>query len=125
MAAILITVSNNLYTIQLDANDWTGLIVNGAGVAPQPDGSYLFAQTSPGEIDFTASSNYGETLNPPSTCYLTGNSGKTHVAVLGWSVPGSPFQMFGLLRNVSWNCASQAGPFSFSQGGLTGSFQHG
>ncbi len=123
MAAILITVSNNLYTIQLDQWDWTGLTVNGAPV-PKVGGNWTYVQTTPGPVDFAATANYVSTLNPGNTFFLAGAS-QTHMAILSYSAPGSSFQLDGVLLNVSPRSYAQPGPFPFSQGMMTGSFQHG
>jgi hypothetical protein len=69
MAAILITVKNNLYTIQLDQWDWTGLTVNGTAM-PKVNGYYTYTQTTPGSVEFAATANYVSTLNPGNTFFM-------------------------------------------------------
>lgn len=123
MAAILITVKNNLYTIQLDQWDWTGLTVNGTAM-PKVNGYYTYTQTTPGSVEFAATANYVSTLNPGNTFFMTGAS-NTHLALLNYSAQGLPFQLDGVLLNVSPRSYAQPGPFTFSQGKMTGVFQHG
>jgi hypothetical protein len=123
MAAILITVKDNLYTIQLDPWDWTGLTVNGA-VVPKVNGKWTYVQTTPGPVDFTATANYVSTVNPGNTFFMTGAS-NTHMAALTFSPPGQPFVLDGVLLNVSPRSYGGPGPFTFSQGKMTGVFQHG
>jgi hypothetical protein len=123
MAAILITVKNNLYTIQLDQWDWTGLTVNGTAV-PKVNGNWTYTQTTPGTVDFIATASYVSTVNPGNTFFMKGAS-NTHMALLTYSTPGQPFQLDGVLLNVSPRSYAQPGPFPFSQGKMTGVFQLG
>ena len=123
MAAILITVKHNLYTIQLDEWDWTGLTVNNA-VVPKVNGTWTYVQTTPGPVDFNATANYVSTVNPGIPLFLAGIS-NTHMAALTYSPPGQPFQMDGVLLTVSPRSYAQPGPISFSQGKMTGVFQRG
>jgi hypothetical protein len=124
MAAILITVKNNLYTIQLDQWDWTGLTVNNT-VVPKVDGKWTYVQTTPGPVDFSATANYVTTVNPDGNNFPMTGTSNTHLALLAYSAKGQPFQLDGVLLNVSPRSYAQPGPFPFSQGKMTGVFQHG
>jgi hypothetical protein len=128
MAAIDITVKDNLYNITLDTWDWIGLTVNGVDIQPemQPDGGNLwkYAQTSPGPVDFTATADYVTAVNPGSNFLMTGDS-LDHLCNLSCTDPGNQFSLFGVLLNVSKRPSAKPGPFSFSQGMMTGTFQPG
>ena len=124
MAAILITVKNNLYTIQLDQWDWTGLTVNNT-VVPKVDGKWTYVQTTPGPVDFSATANYVTTVNPDGNNFPMTGTSNTHLALLAYSAKGQPFQLDGVLLNVSPRSYGGPGPFTFSQGKMTGVFQHG
>ncbi len=121
MAAILITENNNLFSITLDVWDWTGLTVNGV-VIPQVNGMWTYTQTTPGPVDFQATANYVVTVNPGNTFYMSGTT-QTHLCDITYSDSGASFVLSGVLLNVSPRSNAQPGPFTFSQGKMTGVYE--
>lgn len=123
MAAIAIRVENDLYTIETDQWEWTGLIVNGSSIPQKPGGGYTYSQTTPGPVDFTVTADKVDAADPGPNLYIMDGSDKSHICVLTFSDKGAPFQMKGLLDNVSPRNGATAGPFPFSQPLMTGVFE--
>jgi hypothetical protein len=119
MANLSITVSGDLYTIALDVNDWTGLQVNGTTIAESSSGGWTYTQPSQGLLNFVATADSVTIVNPDNVFYLAGTN-HVHQAVLMYSTPASTnsgtFQVAGTLVNYP------SGPFTFSQGMMTGTF---
>ena len=126
MGAIAITVTDNLYTIQLDQYDWTGLTVNGQAIQ-QVNGGYTYIQSSEGPVDFSATSDVITTVNPGDNVFFmeSGEASNSHLALITYTPPSTAFEMYGVLCNVDTPPNPQAGPFTFNQGMMTGSFAQG
>ncbi len=125
MANISITVYNNLYTIALDDDDWTGLTVNGVTIANVPGVGWTYTQRTQGMVSFVATANNCTNLNPDNYFDMRGDSNYTHSCSINYAVTGFPFALYGLLHNVKQRPTALPGPFPFSQGMMTGQFQHG
>ena len=125
MAAIKISVQNNLYSISMDQYDWSSLTVNGQPVPLNSGGGYSYTQPSEGPLDFTATATDVSTVNPDPNLFIMKGSSKTHMAVLTYTPTGSSFAMQGLLDNVSPRPDAKAGPFAFNQAMMTGEFVEG
>jgi len=124
MAAIKITVKDDLYSIALDRWDWIGLSVNGTPV-PETNGEWIYHQKHVEPLDFTATANYVTTLNTGSTFLMKGSS-KDHYVIIDYSEPGvEPFTINGVCINVNPRPGAKEGPFQFSQGKMTGVFEKG
>jgi hypothetical protein len=130
MAAISITVKNNLYTIELDAWDWTGLTVNGTAIRPvdHPDGYvWTYTQQTEGFLDFTATAQYVTAVNPGNHFVMKGDGSSDHMCNISYADDPSTeiFNLYGVLANVSKRPSAEPGPFPFNQGKMTGTYQHG
>jgi hypothetical protein len=122
MANIGITESGGLFTINLDANHWTGLTVNGVTISPNHNG-FIYPQTSPRSLRFVATANI-DIVNP-DVCFDLSDPKtplNTYTCMIVYSPLGSePATLNGLLSTESGSFGNQ-GPFRFSQNGMTGAF---
>ncbi|HEV7428801.1 MAG TPA: hypothetical protein VGQ46_20810 [Thermoanaerobaculia bacterium] len=123
----IIATGKNGYTINLDANDWTALSVNGTTVTASPvDGTYSYSLDTPGPLQFVASAS-GLTADSTGQAMILIGPEHTHLAVLQ-STPGAPLQVNGTLIHLAdWpqGCTSALaglGPLLFSQPNMTGTF---
>lgn len=133
MAAINITVNNNLYSVDMDWNDWTGLTVIDNGVthiiAKNANNHWKYKQTSAGPIEFSASAaaHTVQTVNPGSVFIMAG-ANQNHLCMLAYTAPDpqNTFTLTAFCHNVSTGFSpTGTAPFTFSQVHMTGVFQHG
>lgn len=121
MANLNISAAGDLYKIELDTFDWTGLQVNGTAVKKSADGTYTYTQTSPGSVRFVATASNLQIVNPDNAFLLAGTK-HSHMAVIKYSAPSAnTVQIEGTLVNWPANVNFQfgQGPFRFAQGRLT------
>lgn len=128
MADINITVNNNLYSVGIDTWDWTGLTVIDNGntiIVPEKNGCWNYSQTTVGPIEFQASANSVQTLNPGAAMILAGSTAN-HMCNVSYTAPKTPFVLYAFCSNVSKGFPpTGTSPILFSQGHMTGKFQFG
>lgn len=124
MAAISIIEKGGLFKIEMDNNDWTGLYVNGAKIAPNVSGGWTYSQPSAGALTIEATGNDIQTVNENYALVLS-DGDKDYLCSLYFTEAGQPFGMYGTLSDAANIQGAQKGPIVFSQGLLKGSFSKG
>lgn len=123
MASISITVKDDLFTITMDNNEWTGLTVGGQAIVK--NGNQGWSYTGLGPLNFQATATHIETLNPNDILVVKGSENKDYVAALTYTAQGAaPFVMDGALFSGTNVQDAQTGQIDFNQGMMMGGFSH-
>ena len=125
MAAIRISVKNNLFSVETDQYEWTGLYIDGSSTSVPPDesGAYRYAQQTEGIFEFKATSEKTAVFFPDGKHFILKGTEKSHHLMLTYPAKNKPVIVRGLGANTSPQPDAEPGPFFFSQGSMTGVFE--